>query len=187
MEAKMRTTLQKIKSGILFLLCFVVLVGCAVPTGQNSVLSESAYSQSEESAEQEEAVRYWRDTRNFGIRVENGVMWLGAEKLYLAGVNCYNLFNQCFADGSAKEAKATLDILAEHNEGMTVGALLKDERIKAYVRYNGEGVSSQVITGIFTKNTVSEKNPNGDFVRTLDKKVALYSLNYGVEGESEGE
>jgi hypothetical protein len=84
-------------------------------------------------------------------------------------------------------AEIIKDILAEHNEGMTVGALLKDERIKAYVRHNGEGVSSQVITGIFTKNTVSEKNPNGDFVRTLDKKVALYSLNYGVEGESEGE
>lgn len=84
-------------------------------------------------------------------------------------------------------AEIIKDILAEHNEGMTVGALLKDERIQSYVRHNGEGVSSQVITAIFTKNTVSEKNPDGDFVRTLDKKVALYSLNYGVEGESEGE
>ena len=81
------------------------------------------------------------------------------------------------------------DILAECEDkrGMTVGAILKDERIKSYVRHNGEDVSSQVITAIFTKNTVSDKIPNGDFIRTVEKKVAYYSLNYGVEGEGEGE
>ena len=81
------------------------------------------------------------------------------------------------------------DILAECEDkrGMTVGAILKDERIKSYTRHNGEGVSSQVITAIFTKNTVSDKIPNGDFIRTVEKKVAYYSLNYGVEGEGEGE
>ena len=81
------------------------------------------------------------------------------------------------------------DILAECEDkrGMTVGAILKDERIKSYVRHNGEGVSSQVITAIFTKNTVSDKIPNGDFVRTFEKKVAYYSLNYGVTDEVEGE
>lgn len=79
------------------------------------------------------------------------------------------------------------DILAENDKGMTVGAILKDERIKSYVRHNGEGVSSQVVTAIFTKNTVSDSNPNADFVRTVEKKVAYYSLNYGVEGEGEGE
>ena len=72
------------------------------------------------------------------------------------------------------------DILAETDKGMTVGAILKDERIKSYVRHNGEGVSSQVVTAIFTKNTA-------DFKRTVEKKVAYYSLNYGVEGEGEGE
>ena len=72
------------------------------------------------------------------------------------------------------------DILAETDKGMTVGAILKDERIKSYVRHNGEGVSSQVITAIFTKNTA-------DFKRTVEKKVAYYSLNYGIEGEGEGE
>ena len=72
------------------------------------------------------------------------------------------------------------DILAETDKGMTVGAILKDERIKSYVRHNGEGVSSQVITAIFTKNTA-------DFKRIVEKKVAYYSLNYGVEGEGEGE
>jgi len=75
----------------------------------------------------------------------------------------------------------------EDKRGMTVGALLKAEPIKSYVRHNGEGVSSQVITAIFTKNTVSDSNPNADFIRTVEKKVAYYSLNYGVEGEGEGE
>ena len=81
------------------------------------------------------------------------------------------------------------DILAECEDkrGMTVGAILKDERIKTYVRHNGEGVSSQVITAIFTKNTVSDKNPNGAFIRIVEKKVAYYSLNYGIEVEVEGE
>ena len=82
------------------------------------------------------------------------------------------------------------DILAECEDkrGMTVGAILKDERIKSYVRHNGEGVSSQVITAIFTKGTVTDKNPNGDFIRTVEKKVAYYSLAYGeVADEGEGE
>ena len=78
-----------------------------------------------------------------------------------------------------KIADIIRDVLAE-NERMTVGAILKDERIKAYVRHNGEGVSSQIITAIFTKNPK-------DFARTVEKKVAYYSLNYGVEGEGEGE
>ena len=83
-------------------------------------------------------------------------------------------------------AEIIKDILAENEKGMTVGALLKDERIKAYKRHNGEGVSSQVITAIFTKNVVTDTNPNADFVRTVEKKVAYYSLNYGVADEVEG-
>lgn len=72
------------------------------------------------------------------------------------------------------------DILAEvDGKGMTVGALLKTEPIKAYVRHNGEGVSSQMITAIFTKSPK-------DFVRTMEKKVAYYSLAYGKVGEDEG-
>ena len=71
------------------------------------------------------------------------------------------------------------DVLAEcEGKGMTVGAILKDERIKAYVKADGGSVSSQMLTAILSKNA--------DFVRTLDKKTALYSLNYGVI-ESEGE
>lgn len=66
------------------------------------------------------------------------------------------------------------DILAECTDpnGMTVGAILKDERIKGYVRYNGEPVSSQMVTSIFTKNPK-------DFVNTKVKKVSYYALAYG--------
>jgi hypothetical protein len=79
-------------------------------------------------------------------------------------------------------AEIIKDILAscEDKRGMTVTALLKEEPIKAYVRYNGEGVSSQVITAIFTKNSK-------DYVRTVEKKVAYYSLAYGVEEDTEVE
>jgi len=76
------------------------------------------------------------------------------------------------------------DILAECSDekGMTVGALLKDERIKAYKcgKDKDTDVSSQKITAIFTQNPK-------DFKRIEEKKVAYYSLNYGVEGEGEGE
>lgn len=74
------------------------------------------------------------------------------------------------------------DVLSEctDEKGMTVGAILKDERIKSYAKADGNSVSSQMITAILSKNTA-------DFKRTLDKKVAYYSLNYGVdEGEVEG-
>lgn len=74
------------------------------------------------------------------------------------------------------------DILAEvEGKGLTVGAILKDERIKSYVRHNGEGVSSQMVTSIFSKNPK-------DFVRTVEKKVAYYALAYGeVVDEGEGD
>lgn len=79
-------------------------------------------------------------------------------------------------------AEIIKDILAscEDKRGMTVGALLKEEPIKAFVRHNGEGVSSQIITAIFTKNSK-------DYVRTVEKKVAYYSLAYGIEEETEVE
>lgn len=74
------------------------------------------------------------------------------------------------------------DVLSEcpNEKGMTVGAILKDERIKSYAKADGNSVSSQMITAILSKNTA-------DFKRTLDKKTAYYSLNYGIdEGEVEG-
>ena len=76
------------------------------------------------------------------------------------------------------------DILAEcpDEKGMTVGAILKDSRIASYNKADGNSVSSQMLTAIFTKNPK-------DFVRTVEKKVAYYSLAYGevTEGEGEGE
>jgi hypothetical protein len=76
-------------------------------------------------------------------------------------------------------AEIIKDILVtvEDARGLTVGAMLKDERIKAYVRHNGEPPNSQVITAIVSKSA--------DFVRTVEKKTAYYALNYGVV-ETEG-
>jgi hypothetical protein len=78
-------------------------------------------------------------------------------------------------------AEIVRDILAECEDkrGMTVGAILKDERIASYTKADGNSVSSQMLTAIFTKNPK-------DFVRTVEKKVAYYTLNYGVEDEGEG-
>jgi hypothetical protein len=78
-------------------------------------------------------------------------------------------------------AEIVRDILAECEDkrGMTVGAILKDERIASYTKADGNSVSSQMLTAIFTKNAK-------DFVRTVEKKVAYYALNYGVEDEGEG-
>jgi hypothetical protein len=71
------------------------------------------------------------------------------------------------------------DVLAE-NERMTVGAILKDERIASYVKADGNGVSSQMLTAILSKSS--------DFVNVKEKKVSYYSLNYGeVADEVEGD
>lgn len=70
------------------------------------------------------------------------------------------------------------DILAK-NERMTVGAILKDERIASYVKADGNGVSSQMLTAILSKSS--------DFVNVKEKKVSYYSLNYGEVAEGEGE
>lgn len=80
-------------------------------------------------------------------------------------------------------AEIIKDILSECSDekGMTVGALLKCEPIATYVKADGNSVSSQMITAIFTKNAK-------DYIRTVEKKVAYYALAYGVDedGESEG-
>lgn len=96
-----------------------ILSGCAPAAGGQSESdgSESATpTESAESGEGTEVKTYWEDTVNFGIHVtEDGEMTLAGERLYLAGVNCYNLFNQCFPDGYSEEkAKRTLDILAAY-------------------------------------------------------------------------
>ena len=83
---------------------------------------------------------------------------------------------------AATVAEIVKDILAECKEevGMTVGDILKDDRIQAYVKADGHKVSSQMITAIFTKNPK-------DFVNTKVKKVSYYALAYGEDTEVEGE
>ena len=106
------------------LLCLSMLSACA--TDATSSKSEGEFSSQTSEIEQESSpmeeekgetdLRYWRERVNFGIQVKDGVMWLGNEKVYEAGVNCYNLFNQCFADGyKADKAKAVLDVLSTYN------------------------------------------------------------------------
>ena len=68
-----------------------------------------------EPPEEEIMEGYWYNTTDYGIQVnENGMMQLAGEDLYVAGTNCYNLFNQCFDDFSPEEAKRTLDVLKEN-------------------------------------------------------------------------
>ena len=82
-----------------------------------------------------------------------------------------------------KDAVALAEIVksvlaeCEDSKGMTVGAILKDERVKGFVRHNGEAPSSQIVTAIVSKDTIS-------FARTVDKKVAYYAL---IKSADEGE
>ena len=80
-------------------------------------------------------------------------------------------------------AEIVKDILATTDKGMTIGALLKTDPIGVYVCANGEGVSSQKLTSVITTMV-----KNGDAVRTVEKKVAYFTLAYGeVADEGEGE
>ena len=138
----MRKPFKRIASSILSVfLCGFLFSACDFSTPTESALQSIQQSSESVSSEGEEmAVRYWRDTRNFGIRVQDGVMKLGEEVLYKAGVNCYNLFNQCFADGySSKKAKETLDILADYGVGV--------------VRFNCGGYGMGYIGDYFAQKT----------------------------------
>lgn len=110
----------KIKTLLAALLGCCMFVGCApiagVQSGSETESGSLAESESAGTSEEIEVTNYWTDKRNFGIHVtEDGEMTLAEEKLYAAGVNCYNLFNQCFGDGySETKAKETLDILASY-------------------------------------------------------------------------
>lgn len=85
-----------------------------------------------------------------------------------------------------KDALAVADLVrdalanAPDEKGMTVGALLKYEPIATYVKADGNSVSSQMLTAILSRN---EK----DFKRTVEKKIAYYSLNYGIDEDAETE
>lgn len=66
------------------------------------------------------------------------------------------------------------DVLAECAEpqGMTIGELLKDERIAKFETVNPNGVSSQRLTSIMSPLA----KEGGDFVREVIKKVAYFRL-----------
>ena len=118
------------KAMICFLLAFVLLTGAAcgsTPTntegggkkpsaaGTGAAEPTTVPHTTDISGEVEPMVDYWENTTDFGITVDaNGVMKLSGKDVYLAGVNCYNLFNQCFGDFSATKAKQTLDVLKEN-------------------------------------------------------------------------
>lgn len=138
----MRKTFRKIACGVLSVFLGVLLFSsCDFSVPTDSVPQSVQQSSEDKSSEGEEmAVRYWHDTRNFGIRVQDGVMKLGEEVLYEAGVNCYNLFNQCFADGySSKKAKETLAVLADYGVGV--------------VRFNCGGYGMGYIGDYFAQKT----------------------------------
>lgn len=69
------------------------------------------------------------------------------------------------------------DILAElpDGQGMTIGELLKDERVASFETVNPNGVTSQRLTGVLTPLTAD----GGDLVREVVKKVAYFRLAYG--------
>lgn len=68
----------------------------------------------------EDAVEtYWKNQNYYGITVtEDGTMTLGGKALYLAGVNCYNLFNRCINDYDPQGAFRTLDVLKSYGVGI---------------------------------------------------------------------
>ncbi len=63
----------------------------------------------------EEILDYWQNTTHYGLVVEDGVITLNGRPYYAAGVNCYNLFNQCFYNVSTDKAKESLVVLKEYD------------------------------------------------------------------------
>ena len=97
---------------------------------------------------------YWSNPEYVGISVDSdGTMYLGESKVYMAGVNVYNLFTQCWSDGNAStKAKETLDVLKENN-------------IKV-VRFN---------CGAYGYEWVKHVNDNATAMLQLMKEIAAYA------------
>ncbi len=101
---------------------------------------------------------YWdNENSKKGIQIENGIMTLGDEPLYMAGVNCYNLFNQ---------ALETLD------EELAYRALkeLSDNRVKV-VRFNCGGYDYSYLDRYYESKS--------KYVSLL-KKIALKAEEYEI-------
>ena len=97
---------------------------------------------------------YWSNPAYVGISVDNtGTMYLGLDKVYMAGVNTYDLFTQCWSDGNAStKAKATLDVI-------------KANGIKV-VRFN---------CGAYGYEWVKHVNDNLSEMLRLMKEIAAYA------------
>ena len=155
------------------LLCVALFNGCGIGVSssisEDYLESEPNVSEQESSSIEETAVRYWRERVNFGIAVKDGVMWLGNEKVYEAGVNCYDLFNQCFADGyKADKAKAALDMLSTYNVkvvrfncGGYASSFIGDyyAHIDDYLRLLGEKAYSALHIGVGVMSSMGENPP----------------------------
>lgn len=130
MKGKMRGFLAVLLSAMLFCGCAGATCdcNCGDDTGGGKTPASDTTGKDDQTDDKEnpggtgdsEVKTYWQDEKSYGITVaEDGSMMLGTEKLYLSGVDCYNLFNQCVSDNfSAEKAKETLDILAENNIGV---------------------------------------------------------------------
>ena len=112
---------------------------------------------------------YWANPAYAGISVDaNGTMYLGTEKLYTAGVNCYSLFNQCWsADASNIKmtmAQKSLDTLK--NKGIKV------------VRFNCGGYLAT--SDDANAKTIAMYEGNKDTYIQLLKNIAAYAEDVGI-------
>ena len=106
------------------------------------------------SGSPDELSSYWANPAYVGISLDDsGTMYLGQTKVYMAGVNMYDLFTQCWSDGNAStKAKAALDIAKANN--------LK------VVRFN---------CGAYGYEWVKHVNDNAAAMLQLMKEIAAYA------------
>ena len=103
---------------------------------------------------------YWENPAYAGISVDtNGTMYLGSEKLYTAGVNCYSLYNQCWSANGVNITLAQKSLDALKNKGMKV------------VRFNCGGYLGSS-TDTSAKTIAMYENNKENFVALLKDIVA---------------
>lgn len=116
---------------LIAVLVFVFATACALPQlpdvpSNDKTPGESTGGDNTDTENKDDPIQgetgmeiYWKTRSDRGIHVTaEGQMTLGGKPLYLAGVNCYNLYNQCLernAVGSVNTAKAALDILKSYD------------------------------------------------------------------------
>ncbi len=122
------------------LFAFLLVVASLCACANNTENPDNKLPVTPDEGKEDTMKNYWENTVDFGIGVDkDGTMTLGGEKLYLAGVNCYNLFNQCFGTYDAALAKTTLQTLKEY--GVKV------------IRFNCGGYGYDYITDFYLNQT----------------------------------